>query len=201
MTTETTLIPAVRAVVASMGADGTDGTVWHNELQDNDPGLLAALVKLRADLAEFDRTFHVESATPPAPRNAVQIPHMVLPDEFFDSVLCTAIESADYGWFDWADIVQGRDPELPSVPTYVSGICTEYDPEEGTPMEGAEPVLVDYAKLTEGIQKIVDGTVPVGTVYRASLIEAVRNADAGMIDADLADCIVQAAVLGEIRYG
>ena len=126
---------------------------------------------------------------------------VALSPEWVDSVLCTAIESADYGWFDWTDIVQGRDPELPSIPTYVSGTCTEYDPDEGTPVDGAQPVLVDAAKLAEGVQKLLEGTVGVGSQYLRDLFQSVATMDAGLVDADLADCIVQAAVLGEIRYG
>ena len=40
-----------------------------------------------------------------------------------------------------------------------------------------------------------------GSQYLRGLFQSVATMDAGLVDADLADCIVQAAVLGEIRYG
>lgn len=138
-----------------------------------------------------------------APRGASVTLTVTLTPDWVDSVLCTAIESADYGWFDWTDLDTSgpRDPAHPNIPVYVAGTCTEYDPDEGTPMEGAEPVRVDAAKLAEGVQKLLDGTVGVSSGHRAQLLLAVTENDAGQVDADLADCIVQAAVLGELRYG
>lgn len=164
--------------------------------------LAGALRRAQYDAAAAQQaahTFHVEP-TPVLAQGSVTLTLQLTP-EWVDSVLCTAIESADYGWFDWTDIVQGRDPELPSIPTYVSGTCTEYDPDEGTPVDGAQPVLVDAAKLAEGVQKLLEGTVGVGSQYLRDLFQSVATMDAGLVDADLADCIVQAAVLGEIRYG
>ncbi len=171
------------------------------QLLNEVPGdVAAALAQYDAAAAQqAAHTFHVEP-TPVLAQGSVTLTLQLTP-EWVDSVLCTAIESADYGWFDWTDIVQGRDPELPSIPTYVSGTCTEYDPDEGTPVDGAQPVLVDAAKLAEGVQKLLEGTVGVGSQYLRDLFQSVATMDAGLVDADLADCIVQAAVLGEIRYG
>ena len=112
------------------------------QLLNEVPGdVAAALAQYDAAAAQqAAHTFHVEP-TPVLAQGSVTLTLQLTP-EWVDSVLCTAIESDDYGWFDWTDIVQGRDPELPSIPTYVSGTCTEYDPDEGTPVDGAQPVLV-----------------------------------------------------------
>ncbi|HEY3434264.1 MAG TPA: hypothetical protein VGK41_01290 [Solirubrobacterales bacterium] len=125
---------------------------------------------------------------------------VTLSPEWVDSVLCTAIESATYGWFDWTDIDAPRGGDY-QLPIYRAATCTEHDPDEGTPVEGAQPVLVNAAKLAEGVQKILDGTVKLSSQHVRDLFQSVTRDDAGMVDADLADCIIQAAVLGELRYG
>ena len=98
-------------------------------------------------------------------------------------------------------LVSDAAEEAENYAAYLESKLAEYDPDEGTPVDGAQPVLVDAAKLAEGVQKLLEGTVGVGSQYLRDLFQSVATMDAGLVDADLADCIVQAAVLGEIRYG
>ncbi len=82
------------------------------QLLNEVPGdVAAALAQYDAAAAQqAAHTFHVEP-TPVLAQGSVTLTLQLTP-EWVDSVLCTAIESADYGWLDWTDIVQGRDPEL-----------------------------------------------------------------------------------------
>jgi len=46
------------------------------------------------------------------------------------------------------------------------------------------------------VERILDGTVPIRDDLRGQLVHE-RDA----CDADVADCVLQAAVFGEVRYG
>ena len=72
--------------------------------------------------------------------------------------------------------------------------------DEQTAFDGDEHKLTIDAIAT-GIGRIERGEVGVNDRIRKAILEASRENDAGMIDADDADVIAQAAVLGELRYG
>lgn len=60
---------------------------------------------------------------------------------------------------------------------------------------------VDRSAIRKGIAAVLSGRMNVHESYIDTLRAADRHNDAGDIDAELADIIVQAAVLGEIVYG
>lgn len=147
-----------------------------------------------------------DAGTLPEKMQKAMDPHVVvrlpITPAFVDSVLCTMIESADFGWFEWSDITQGPGNEItPDIPSYVAARCTEYDPDTGTqPEGGAEGVLVDGARIAAAIGRLLSEDL-VRDDIRGALAEAVGTNDAGHVDVEIADCIAQIAVLGEIRYG
>lgn len=61
--------------------------------------------------------------------------------------------------------------------------------------------LVTVETIAKGIALIRTNTVLLNSTLRKWIVEADRENDAGMIDADGADVIVQAALFGEIIYG
>lgn len=64
-----------------------------------------------------------------------------------------------------------------------------------------EGMVVDIDAVAKGIAEIVNGGIRINNQLRDAAIVADRKDDASYIDSELADCIVQAALLGEIRYG
>lgn len=56
-------------------------------------------------------------------------------------------------------------------------------------------------EIATGIRRITTGEISVNDRIRKAIAQANRENDAGNLDADDADVITQAALLGEIRYG
>jgi hypothetical protein len=72
------------------------------------------------------------------------------------------------------------------------------DAEDGYREEGLD---LDLDAVARGIGRITRGEVGINSRLRNEITMASRENDAGYIDADGADVIVQAGLLGEIRYG
>ncbi len=125
-----------------------------------------------------------------------------LPDGFLSDVLITAFDGSYGGCWYWAkpDLRRNDGRWLTTGPdgTWQSCLIT-LDPEGSTScaerlMQEAG-VLVNHDVIAQGITKaLADGRYP-------SINEAVLTVDAGCIDADDADVIVQLAVFGEVVYG
>lgn len=76
--------------------------------------------------------------------------------------------------------------------------CEAEDDEDG---EFPKDSRIDQDVIVKGINKIIKGEVKISDVIRQRIIEASRNNDAGEIDANDADCIVQVGLLGELIFG
>ena len=61
--------------------------------------------------------------------------------------------------------------------------------------------FVNAEKVVAAIQNILSNNITVSPVICDTLSKAIRENDAGYVDADVADVILQVAVLGEIVYG
>lgn len=119
-------------------------------------------------------------------------------DEFLSDILTTAAEG---GINYWCEIVRYETGENPAHTVLV---ITESDEQE--------PIRVDIQVILKGVQKMLD-TPPankststvVSTYYQLYgwLLDAVKNPheDAVMIDADVADAVVQFGLFEEQRYG
>lgn len=60
---------------------------------------------------------------------------------------------------------------------------------------------LDIDAVAKGIGKIKRGEVALNATLKATILEADAENDAGLIDAEGADAITQAALLGELVYG
>jgi hypothetical protein len=78
-------------------------------------------------------------------------------------------------------------------------VITEIEDAYGA--EGTKKFKVNAAVIRKGIELLMAGTVHVNTTIAATLKDAVATGDTCMIDAEVADCIVQAGLFGEIVYG
>ena len=117
-------------------------------------------------------------------------------EDFLSNVLITAFD-ANYGgcWY-WA-----RPSEVAGDPWQINeGVwwCVYIEDREDD-WEGT--YLVNHPVIVTGIQNILDGRVQINDGLFRALLTGLREDDAGVVDADVADCIVQAGVFGEIVYG
>jgi hypothetical protein len=63
-------------------------------------------------------------------------------------------------------------------------------------------IPIDRAAILRGMKVVLEGNTRfVGAQIREWVLEAIVTNDAGSIDADAADVIVQCAVFGEVEYG
>jgi hypothetical protein len=115
--------------------------------------------------------------------------------QFLRDILCTAIEGGIEYWAECQKVEHGESPE-PGGLDYVSF--------EVRDIEGplAEWHLIDTNKIAEAIEAIIDpqSTIQIGSGYRIQITGAYTALDAGDIDADLADIIVQVAAYGEVVF-
>ena len=111
-----------------------------------------------------------------------------LDDDFLECIMCTAFEGgSDY----WAF---ARNVERDNY-NYISyELCDEeeyYDEEEDE--EAVKWALVNKQTVAEGCRISIEKGQPYA--------EYILQKDAGMIDANDADCIIQYACFGELVYG
>lgn len=115
--------------------------------------------------------------------------------EFLADILTTAVEGGINYWAEVSDYTW--DFDNPGV-AFVRVYCIEDD--DLTPPEG---VPVDIEKIAKAIARILNPEIP--TDLSATNVKMIGDAskenDAGDVDADLADCIMQVAVLGDVIYG
>lgn len=107
-------------------------------------------------------------------------------DQDIADILCTAIEGGISYW------VHSGKAHRDDAGDYVWVRIVENGATAGTTC-----YHVDGAAIRRGIALIITGQVKIRSDIRA----AVASGDAGNVDADAADCIVQAACFGDIVYG
>lgn len=125
----------------------------------------------------------------------VQVTHNVTLGFLWD-VMTTAVES-HYEWFGFEKVTRrpGGDDEHALCVTSFSAV--EVDDDDGINLS---ITVITPEVMRDAIVKLLAG----GLVHKgltASIASAVANDDAGNIDADAADCILQVACFDEIRYG
>lgn len=114
-----------------------------------------------------------------------------LPEEFIGDVMTTMVESGYDCLFYWGTpTFINRDSNL--VPILASIVEDEDD-------ERTVHTLT-HDMVAPAIERIIKEKL-VGSALMPYLMRAVLEQDAGDVDAILADCILQVALLGEVRYG
>lgn len=123
-----------------------------------------------------------------------------LPDTFLDDVRTTATEGGIGYWSETLDYTwrypNGRTVLVPL------DVDETLDPATRTAVvDGQTGIVVDRDVIARGVGYLLDGTVRVGTYLLDMVTAGVRQGDAGEIDSDGADVIVQAGIFGKIIYG
>lgn len=131
--------------------------------------------------------------------------------QFLGDIITTAVEGGTGYWaqvsqYQWLDTFTFEQPfgKVMVVVGERQGDHTRAtlhemkDDEDGYKAEGLDLTLDAVAV---GIHRIVTGKVPINATLRQTIARASRENDAGDIDADGADAIAQAALLGELVYG
>jgi hypothetical protein len=67
-----------------------------------------------------------------------------------------------------------------------------------TEAETGDEFVLTFQKIRSARARLLDGRIPVGAYIKAMLV---NNDDAGDIDGEAADYIIQAAAFGEVVYG
>jgi len=95
-------------------------------------------------------------------------------------------------------------------------LCTEYKWQDREPHEVLAKVeiepelkdeededeyLIDCSVVQRGLKRLLDGSVQIDHTIMGYIHQSLGDNDAGMIDAIAADCIVQAGLFNEVRYG
>jgi len=109
-------------------------------------------------------------------------------EEYLDDILTTAVEGGIGYWSIGRNYVWSDDG-----PATVE--IREEEEEEG-PWH-----LVDRSAIRKGIALVLSGDTRVHESYVDTLRKAERELDSCEIDGELADIIVQAAILGDVVYG
>lgn len=80
-------------------------------------------------------------------------------------------------------------------------IVSDCEAEEGCDGEFPKDSRIDHHAIVKGINKIIDGEIEISEYIKENIAKAVSENDAGMIDADCADCIIQAGLFNKIIFG
>lgn len=62
-------------------------------------------------------------------------------------------------------------------------------------------IVVDHDKLTQAIEKVIDGSVRCGTHYRNWIRDDWKSNEMSSFDAGCADIVFQVAAFGEVVFG
>ena len=118
-------------------------------------------------------------------------------NEFLAYIGIAAVEG---GITYWADIRNYRVTysSAGTIAGPVTDVSVEVRDREGY---GAKWLAVDLATIRKGLDAIRKSDFRMARSLVATVLAADRDNDAGDIDAELADCIVQAGLFGKLVYG
>jgi hypothetical protein len=123
-----------------------------------------------------------------------------LDDEFFDDIICTMFEGGSNYWLGKIQVIHpdGEKPSGMPASEWIASAVNKDGMIKILPQEDTVTVILDKKRLVDGLEKWI--TRHPSSV---SLInENEKNSiDAGNIDADDADAILQYAVFGELVFG
>lgn len=114
--------------------------------------------------------------------------------EILSDTINTAVEG---GINYWADIISYKHTEGIEHTTATIRIKDELRDDE----HDKDHYVVDVEVIKTGLVRLLTGEVSVSSWIMSYLHQSLDDNSAYMIDADAADCIVQAGLLGEVRFG
>lgn len=120
-------------------------------------------------------------------------------DTFITDIMTTMVEQS-YHWFTFRNVVRNWNLEVQSFEAH------EVDPDDDTMSDedityDGEWETVTPLSIVDTIEKFIEDESIVNETLMEHLIRGVAESDAGEIDADLADCLLQYTVFDEVRYG
>jgi hypothetical protein len=115
-------------------------------------------------------------------------------DQFILDVMCTMVESS-YDWFTFRNVVRNEALDILSFEVADTEAYNEYDGhDDGFPWETVTPMSVAHT-----INQFFE-IKPVNDMFMGYLASAVATDDAGDVDANLADDLLQWTVFDKIIY-
>lgn len=125
-----------------------------------------------------------------------------LTPDFLSSILITAFDGMYGGCWYWAEPSANADDS--SWLTYErldedNAVWNTVTIIEKDPDDKSEVMTVDHATLANGLQMVLDAAMK-GESH-PTWVSAILAQEAGDIDSDAADVIVQYGVFGEVKYG
>lgn len=124
-------------------------------------------------------------------------------EQFLSDVLTTAVEGGINYWAAVSDY-KWHDGDFVSIPASVKVHEIDEDPADASQPYYEVGVPINIQDIGRAIARIMDVNDEIKYLspqVRKEVFAASVDNDAGDIDADIADAIMQIAVLGEIRYG
>lgn len=121
-------------------------------------------------------------------------------EEFLGDIVIGVFE--DFGYAGWRQVLtyhSGGQNMLPNG--YILDIEEAPEHRRTWNTDDKDVHQVTIAVIAKGIGKILEDGFGINSKLKAAIKEANTENDAGMIDAELADIIVQAGLFGEIVYG
>ena len=112
-----------------------------------------------------------------------------LQESLLSDILCTALEGGINYWCSLTEITRDE-----AHIDYLS--AKAWDAEDDSFLG-----CITHETIVKGINLVLDEDTKVSSAVRSSVEKAVLEDDAGYIDVEGADCIVQLGLFGEITYG
>jgi hypothetical protein len=122
----------------------------------------------------------------------------MLADQLLSDVLCTVCESGAISY--WAHLT-GRAERGTIGSEEGQYLSVEIAEDEASDVGEPRRMRLDLDALAKGIRRVLAQGFNINSETRGSIERAVANGDAGEIDVDAADAIVQAAMFNALVYG
>lgn len=120
-------------------------------------------------------------------------------DILVDTLQTAIIDGITY----WADIVSATTTEGANncrAECFALEAFREESTHEGV-ADLTKPFTITVDTIRIGLQRLLSGEVKIGSLYMGYIHQSLDDNSAYMIDSPTADCIVQAGILKEVRFG
>lgn len=113
--------------------------------------------------------------------------------QFLGDILTLFVESGYGSWYDWELNSLIRSVKMPFL--------EDHTVTEATYTIDEETHFINFEAVANGLRYVLEDLHNIINPQARSICRAIRDNDAGQIDADGADIIVQYALFGEVVYG
>ena len=114
-----------------------------------------------------------------------------LSDQTCGDILCAALEGGIGYWAVAQDIKRTEDEDW----NYLSATLTDAEEDEDW------KYVVDYDAIRRGVERLLDSALQMDENLRGAVFTSVLCPNSAVLDAEIADCIVQAACFNKLVYG